>query len=766
MFILYTTIAVLISFLAVIAYDEVRTRFSKGRSRRKDVEIPLSPKMVAYDDTKNQAEKEGRGSIAQTDEEVMTNEEMQSHKQLYYKLHNLEHHPNILSECRELLISLLSATIAEAQKHKDDTILTLEKFSPEKLQKLLAAKDDDVTDRYKEYITRRKAGGPRELFGDQAEAKWWLKQAAPVKYVDGAWLGHINNVRTPFALRKIAKNAWQVMSEELGDGDLAKNHVHIYRTLMDDINAGLPAADSEDFIHARHGLDEARCWKAAVAQLLISLFPHEFLPEALGFNMAYESLPLHLLKTITELREVFLNAYYFELHICIDNADTGHAAMAMTAVVDYITLIERTEGQEAAKIAWRRVQAGYILAEGLPTTPERPSLKRKVNDASPFPRSETERQLLEVFAAKCAVAHKIHCNSRLKIGRRSLVEWLEPHAFANPNWQKDFLHDLSNCKPWVIKGNSEKSKLVKELSWEGRMFGSFMQSEVLIVKAWINELGTAPEASLPDPMVYPNFTNQSSSNQSFLESRNSDILEQYPVLSGAPMLPELARTLYENLSDVIREEPPVDISSISLRNLLPLWFTSTALLESLPSVPVRAADTFGSAVIRVLRAQAGFDIEGPGVAGMEEVWRTESGDARGIVELGLEMCARAGLRKPQTLKEVVALGSLESAAFSEWMLWMGMRWLTYRDVLVGLSWAFMEVHESIGRLEGSDSTLSGDMRQILMEIAGRERDGLEACRQELGSNKTRKEEFEKGIAIARRALRLISSVESDSERPQ
>ncbi|KAF2450173.1 hypothetical protein P171DRAFT_468583 [Karstenula rhodostoma CBS 690.94] len=765
MFVLPTTIAVLISFLAVIAYDRIRTRFFKGRPRRKDVEIPPSPKIVAYNDTKSPGADEGRGTVALTEKDVIADENMQSHKQLYYKLHNLEHHPDILPECRELLLSLLSATIAEAHKHKDDTILVLEKFSPEKLQNFLTAKDDDVTGQYEEYIARRKAGGPRELFGDQAEAKWWLKQAAPVKYVDGAWLGHINNVTTPFAFRKITKNAWQVMSEELGDGDLAKNHVHVYRELMENINAGLPAADSEDFIHARHELNEARCWKAAVAQLLISLFSHEFLPESLGFNMAYESLPLHLLKTIKELREVSLNGYYFELHICIDNADTGHAAMAMAAVVDYITLIEKSEGQEAAEIAWRRVQAGYILAEGLPTTPESPSLKSKSNDASPFPRSETEGQLLEIFAAKCAVAHKIHCNSRLKIGRRTLVDWLEPHAFADPNWQKDFLHDLGNCKPWIIKGNSEKSKLVKELSWEGRMFGSFMQSEVLIVKAWINELGTAPQASLPDPLVYSNFTKQPLPDQSVFESRNPDILEQYPVLSGAQTLPEPARTLHEYLSDKIIEEPPVDISSIKICNLLPLWFVSTALLESLPSVPVRAADAFGSALIRVLRAQAGFEIEGPGIAGMAEVRRTDSGDARGIVELGLEMCAHAGLPKPRTLKEVVALGDAESGAFAEWMLWMGMRWLTYRDVLLGMSWAFMEVHEAIGRLEGSDSRLGGDARRILMEITERERDGLETCKQELERDEARRNAFERGVAVARRTWRLMSEVESENDRP-
>ncbi|KAF2832752.1 hypothetical protein CC86DRAFT_401500 [Ophiobolus disseminans] len=126
------------------------------------------------------------------------------------------------------------------------------------------------------------------------------------------------------------------MSEKLGNGDLAKNHVWVYCDLIRNIEAGPPSANSEEFIDPRHELNEARCWKAVMAQLLISLFPHDFLTGALGFNMAYESLPLPLLKTVKELRELRLNPYYFELHNSIDNANVGHAAMVMAAVANYI----------------------------------------------------------------------------------------------------------------------------------------------------------------------------------------------------------------------------------------------------------------------------------------------------------------------------------------------------------------------------------------------------------------------------------------------
>jgi hypothetical protein len=762
MYIIQTTTAILIAFLALLAWSEVRNRLAKGRTRSKDPEAPDSPRRLSFKGWRfKPAEK--RPQTGATQEKPHINKpspespavtesaELKAYKQLYYKLHNLEQHPEVLPECRELLVSFLSSTIGEALEDTGSTILSVDTYSRDRLNQFLKTKDEDCTNRWEEYLARRKAGGSREIFGDKEEAEWWLKQAAPVKYVDGAWLGHINKITTPFKYRNITKNAWQVMSEELGDGDLAKNHVYVYRQLMDDINAGLPAADSEDFIAPHHKLDQTRCWKAAMAQLLISLFPHDFLPESLGFNMAYESLPLHLLKTVKELREVRLNPYYFELHISIDNADSGHAAMAMAAVADYVDLVEEEEGPEAAQIAWRRCQAGYILAEGLPTTPESPSLK--VEPEGPFPRTQTEAALLDIFAAKAFVAHKIHCNSRLKIGRRSLVDWLEPKAFADKQWQKEFLIDLGNCKPWVIKGDSEKSRLVKELSWEGKMFGSFTQTEVEVVKAWIDELGAPVQTPKPDPNVYYNFTKQSPKAPTPAVSTDLDILVDYPVLSN----PEMSQFSADasNTSDI--SYAGLRLDKIKLLSFLPVWFTSATLLESLPSVPVRAADAFGSALVRVLRAQTGFDVEGQGVAGMDEVHRTDNGESFGIVELGKEICSRADIRVPANLKDIASLGSAESVAFSQWMVSLSMQWLAQQDVLIGMSWAFMELHEAIAMLEDDQALLSSASVKMLEGIAQRERTGLSICKEEIDKSEQRKADFDKGLATARRAISTFSS---------
>lgn len=149
---------------------------------------------------------------------------------------------------------------------------------------------------------------------------------------------------------------------------------------------------------------------------------------------------------------------------------------------------------------------------------------------------------------------------------------------------------------------------------------------------------------------------------------------------------------------------------------------------------------------------------------MEEVQRTDSGEARGVVELGLEICARAGISRPQSLKEAVALGDGESSAFAEWMMWMGMRWLTYRDVLVGMSWLFLEMHEAVRRLEGNSQILSERGQKELMGIARRERNGLEAYRREINCDSKRREEFRRGVGIVRQGLRsLRSAVDDDDE---
>ena len=664
---------------------------------------------------------------------VSVAEGMQLHKDLYFKLQNLERYPSILPQSRELLIQFFSEALANASPKSESGILSLKIFEPKALAKFLQAKDEKITLRWEQYMSRRTAGGPREMFKDLGHAKWWLKQCAPVKFVDGAWLGHIHKVTTPFPLRRITKNAWQVLSEELGDGDLTKNHVQIYRELMNDIRSGLPDGTSAEFIGERHGLNEPRVWKAALAQLLISLFPQEFLPEILGFNMHFEMLTWDTMRAIKELKELKLNDYYFLLHISIDNADSGHTAMAMQAVVDYVQHIKQADGPSAAQQAWKRVQAGFILSESLPSSPEYQSYSE--TGSHNFSLNEYEAEVIKVFKAKAPVAHKLHCGSKMTIQRRSLVDWLEPQAFESKQWQMEFLDALSNTKPWIRKGDSGRSKLIQELSWDGKMFGSFTQTEVEAVKRWIESLAVP----LPDPKVYWSFVGRDelSSEQAL---GNQDVLVDYPVFSSIDI---------QHFQSAPRVLPPSALSvpirttlSPNLAKLLPLWFTHPCILESLITIPFKTTTPTASAIIRVLRAQYGFAAEGSGVAGMDEVRRL---DGVGHVELGLEMMKRAGLPKAGSLKEVL---EGRDSDFAVNLLHLSMRPIAHRDMLLGMAWTFMNLHDAIATSESME-LLSAEKKDLLREMARREKIGLQVCLDELKGDQVRYTEFCRGFEMAR-----------------
>lgn len=662
------------------------------------------------------------------------------YKDLFYKVQNLEKFPEILPEARDLLLTLFAETIEVARKASEPGILSVDQYSPESLIEHLQNEHDNITRDWEEYVARRRAGGPTELFSDKEECRWWLKQVAPVKYVDGAWLGHINKVTTPFGLRRATKDAWQVMSEELGDGQPVMNHVYVYRELMAEIGAGLPDGDQLDFIDPRHRLDEEIPWKAAVAQLLISLFPHEFLPEILGFNMHFEGLTMETMQAAKEVEELGLNAYYFILHISIDNADSGHTAIAMQAVVKYLDTVRQAEGEAAVQRAWKRVQAGFILSKHLAIGPVCPS--KRPSAAEEFPRNIREAEVMDIFKAKAPVAHKIHCTSRVRLGGRKLVDWLDPRALANPQWQMEFMDTLGNFKPWVRKGDSTGSKLMQELSWEGKMFGSFTQNEVEAVRRWIDALGT------PDPQVYWSFVERTPVPSSDI-FHQPDIRTDYPVLA-ANVKSALSSSAAQLSPPVFPPSPSVHPSSATAKGvtepdvsqLLPLWFTHQCLLESFVNVPSKTTTVTASSIVKTLRAQYGFDVEGFCVAGMDEVRRS---DSAGLVELGLEMMQALKLKRPTSLKEVL---EAYPSDFAVQMLHLSMRPMENFGFLLGLAWAFIGLHE----LMATSPLLLPARRAVLTQMVRRERDSLEVTFTNLKADERLLVDFSQGFEVGRREI--------------
>ena len=657
-------------------------------------------------------------SSSRSTEFVAVNDAMQMHKDLYHRLQNLEKDPIMLPMDRDLLISFFAEALVNGHLGSNHSILTLEKFDPKAIARFLQIKDQKITVQWEQYLSRRKAGMPREMFKDREHARWWLRQSAPVKFVDGAWLGHLHKISTPFALRGITKNAWQILSEELGDGDLAKHHVHIYRKLMDQLNSGLPNGDSAEFINDCHKLNAPRVWKAAVAQLLISLFPHEFLPEILGFNMHFEMLTWDTMRAIKELKELGLDSHYFLLHVSIDNADSGHTAMAMQAVVDYVQYISNVGGDDLAQQTWRRVQTGFLLSESLVSSPGDLSGGGDYKEDVYFDKREVE--IVKIFQAKATVAHRLHCSSRVKIKGRTLVEWLEPNAFVSRKWQSDFLHALADTKPWIYKGNSDKSRLVAEFCWDGKMFGSLTQTELGALRRWIDSLAFKK----PDAKFYWSFVGRHEvpPDNAF---KDLDIRRDYPVFSAPIKLSPQQDPLPAALVVTV----PVD-NPPRVQKLLACWFTQTSLLEGFSTIPFKTANRNASALVRVLRAQYGFANEGTGVAGMDETRRLGCLD---IVKIGLEMMQRLGLPEPRDLKTVLERGDAE---FALTMLHLSMRPIENKDILLGMAWAFLHLQEALAKTT-STRFLSAQTKSVLADMAQRERLGLEFCLEELKANRDR-----------------------------
>ncbi|KAF8428703.1 ATPase-like protein [Tirmania nivea] len=562
--------------------------------------------------------------------------QIQADKALYHKLQNLSSYPECLPQARIRLLELLNRTVHEAltAQSNENTILSISEYSPEALHTFLNNTARATGRKFEQYTARRKEGGSREMLPTFEYAKYWIRKAAPVKYVDGSWLGGIHRLTTTHDDHRAASRvAWQILSEELGDGDLGKNHVAVYKQLVNTTGSSSIGLGHESrFISDVHNPNqEPQVWTAGVSQLLISLFPEEMLPEILGFNMAYECLPCHLLITIQELKELKLDPYYFILHVSIDNGHSGHAAMGAAAVTKYMDSLKT---EQEMKVAWKRIQVGYMMAEGLTTTPT--------------PITGLDRKVEKIFKDKCETAKPMHTFCKGNIGGaggfgKSLSQWLDPERFDD--WGLVFVKTIADSR-WVAKGNPLESKLVKELKWGGRMFGAYTSDEVRAIEKWIS--GMKVKDTFPESRdAYKTFT-------------GNDILSiPLPSFDYAIQPPSQrlnTKLGLQNLSsyhDLLEPQLPANITGLSSSILGTLLMLSATPFEYFPSYPSHVSTSEGMAAIRTLRALYGFP-PGDGLcAGMDEVNRLPD-DVIGVIELG----RRLGGKKPPEIRIDTMLGRL------------------------------------------------------------------------------------------------------------
>lgn len=310
----------------------------------------------------------------------------------------------------------------------------------------MRANTASVGEQYRDYLTQRRSGQRQRYFPTKSHALHFLKGVAPTKLVDGAWLyGLVSQWRDSRYDELI-----QIYLEELGDGEAEKNHVLLYKKLL----------ATHECTHWEN-LPDSNFIQGAI-QLSLAQHASEFLPEIIGFNLGYEQLPLHLLICAYELAEWDIDPYYFTLHVTIDNADTGHAARAVQAVIDAMPHLGDKES------FYQRVQNGYQLN----------SLGAGTNQI--IADFDLEQELLNILATKAVTGSLLH-SDYCRIGGKTVNEWL-----ATAEQIHEFVDTLVK-KGWIRRNeHPTKSRFWNLLVGDkGAMFGVFNAYELQIIYDWI-----------------------------------------------------------------------------------------------------------------------------------------------------------------------------------------------------------------------------------------------------------------------------------------
>ena len=192
----------------------------------------------------------------------------------------------------------------------------------------------------------------------QATYVWGIEQLAPTILVDGCWLQGVSQLQfSPY--QAVGDVLQKIYSDEMGNGDVLKNHPCIYRRLLASLTIELPLVQSRDFCEHRDFLNSA--FDIPVFLTALSLCGNRFLPELLGVNLAIElsGLGKQYMTLRDELKYWQIDSTIVDVHISIDNVATGHTALAREAITLYLDQVQMMQGSEVMNQHWRRIYQGY-----------------------------------------------------------------------------------------------------------------------------------------------------------------------------------------------------------------------------------------------------------------------------------------------------------------------------------------------------------------------------------------------------------------------
>lgn len=175
--------------------------------------------------------------------------------------------------------------------------------------------------------------------------------------IDGAWLHRLGNLG--HRERPSDPMLFSIYADEMGHGDLRKNHLTLIHTALASMDVRLPHIRESAFMGQADLPDDL--YGFSLYQLSLALFPDRFYNEILGYNLAIEMFGLGELRLheIQKLHHYGFDDCYEKAHLTIDNFSAGHTRQAADTIVTYLDNVRRTVGDAAVENEWRRIWRGY-----------------------------------------------------------------------------------------------------------------------------------------------------------------------------------------------------------------------------------------------------------------------------------------------------------------------------------------------------------------------------------------------------------------------
>jgi Iron-containing redox enzyme len=394
---------------------------------------------------------------------------------------NLDSYPDFLPTARSLAERFLDS----ARKLQQDPNLEAELRPFRYTEDAYEARLDQIYRGLVEDVERYEAAHSWTL-RTREDVLDWLLQMAPFNQTDGSWLRNIvpvGPVDEPHALLV------GILMDEVGAGDPRLNHPNIYTALLHSANIYLPDIRTKEYADNPDLLDAA--FTLPLFQLVVSEFSQDYFPELLGMTQYLEWSSVEL-KNMVRLNEHFdLDPHFYEMHVAIDNAATGHGAMARRAVELYLDQTRADLGEDAMQALWKRVWTGYVAFSTTGTLAEQ---MRKRRLRPPTPADKVEAMMRE----RAPIA-------RLNHGQKRLAGTLINDLFATPTTLMTSLVKAG----MIVPGDPAGSPFFSLLTSDGPMYRVFSEPEIATWQEWVRSLSGAdgadgaagqPAATAPFPV--------------------------------------------------------------------------------------------------------------------------------------------------------------------------------------------------------------------------------------------------------------------------